>query len=230
MTHNNGLRLFRRTRCNPFIMTKSHLLALALAVFSCSATAFDAPETGALLIEEDFSTSELPAKWSVQTGSWSISDGALTGSEIADEKHAAAARRVIETGDAIYQFKFRLTEGSKAFHFGFDPVRGALDKKGHLFSVIVSPTSWKILKHVDKNKPKEDPNEVLASAEATFTPGEWYHLRLETKGNGVAAAIKGIESLTATHPTFGVKKPTLVFRASGEAVEIDELRVWEMTD
>lgn len=232
MTHNNGLRLFSRTRCNTHLMTKPLLFAFALifGVFSHHALSFDPPENNTLLVEEDFSGNELPKKWSVQTGDWSVTNGVLTGAEIAADKHSAAARRLVVTGDAVYQFKFRITEGTKAFHFGFDPVRGALDKRGHLFSVIVTPADWKILKHIDKDKPKEDPNEVLAEAVTAFTPGQWYHLRVITEGTKVTAAIEGIESLEATHPTFSVRKPTLVFRAIGEVVEIDELRVWETAE
>lgn len=203
------------------------LLATATLLTLTHSHAFEPPENSELVIEDNFDR-EAPGKgWAVQTGSWTIKDGVLQGAEIAADKHAAAARRVIVTGNAIYEMKFRFTGEGKSLHFGFDPLRGSLDKRGHLFSVIVTPKDWKILKHINKDKPKEDPNEVLATAENPFEIGTWYHLRVTTWGTTVKAMSEGIDPLDATHPTFGVKKPTLVFRAIGDGIEIDELRVWQ---
>ncbi len=99
-------------------------------------------------------------------------------------------------------------------------------KKGHLFSVIVTPYSWKVLKHVDKNRREEDPNETLAEQETKFKYGCWYHLRVTTWDKYVTARIEGKEPHKASHPTFGVRKPTLVFRCLGAGLEIDDIRVW----
>ncbi|MDF1826159.1 MAG: hypothetical protein P1U68_16045 [Verrucomicrobiales bacterium] len=202
-------------------------LLFSVICFSCYfAFSFEPPAKSKILIDEDFSENALPEKWSVQTGAWSAANGVFNGAEIEADHHAAAARRAVVTGDAVYQFNFKIGENTKAFQFGFDPIRGALDKKGHLFSVIVSPSEWKIIKHLDKNKPKEDPNEILATARHDFKPGDWYHLRVTTSGAEVKAEIEGVEPLTAEHPTFTVKKPALVFRVSGSDVQIDELQVW----
>jgi hypothetical protein len=114
----------------------------------------------------------------------------------------------------------------KTFHFGFDPAKGELDKKGHLFSIVVTSTGWKILKHVDKARPKEDPNEVLAQEQTDFETGEWYSLRVTTWGPYVKARIEEKAMLEASHPSFAVKKPTLVFRCIGDGVEIDDVKVW----
>lgn len=99
--------------------------------------------------------------------------------EVADEKHSAAARRIVETKKAVYELKFRLTGDAKAFHFGFDPDRGELKKKGHLFSVIITPVSWKIMKHADKNRRDEDPNKTLAEESTSFKRGCCYTLRVD---------------------------------------------------
>lgn len=119
-----------------------------------------------------------------------------------------------------------VVDGGKAFHFGFDPARGELKKKGHLFSLIVTPESWKILKHVDKNRREEDPNETLAEQKSKFDRDTWYTLSVTTWGKYVTARVDGKETLKASHATFGVKKPTLVFRCLGNGVEIDDIRVW----
>lgn len=184
------------------------------------------PANSVLALEDSFDRSELGEGWSANKGDWRIVDGALRGSEIPAEKHSAAIRRVLESKNAVYELKFRLSDQAKAFHFGFDPAPGELEKKGHLFTVIIQPNSWKILKHVDKNRREADPNEMLAEAEATFASGQWYTLRITAWNQYVTARIDDKETLKASHPTFAVKKPTLVFRCLGEGVEIDDLHVW----
>ena len=202
-------------------------LAACLLLFSTAIVqAGEPPANSVLALQDSFDRSELGDGWSSSKGNWRIVDGALQGSEIAAEKHAAAIRRVVESKNAVYELRFRLTETAKAFHLGFDPAPGELDKKGHLFSVIVTPGSWKIQKHVDKNRREEDPNETLVQAETTFQPGRWYTLRVTTWGNYVTARVEGKEPLRASHSTFAVKKPTLVFRCSGDGVEIDDIHVW----
>ncbi|MGB7347663.1 MAG: hypothetical protein WBD20_25795 [Pirellulaceae bacterium] len=186
----------------------------------------EAPANSELVVEESFDDAELGKGWNVTTGSWTTKDGVLKASEIKDDKHAAAARHVVETQNAVYQMRFRLVGDSPTFHFGFDPKRGELDKKGHLFSVIISGDKWHILKHIDKAKSKEDPNEILASEQTTFEKDKWYTLRVTTWGPYVTAKIDGERELKTSHPTFTVKKPTLVFRCIGDGVEIDDLKVW----
>ena len=178
-----------------------------------------------LILEEDFSEGDPGRGWNPTSGKWTVVDGVLRGSEIPDEKHAAATRRVLRTRDAVYEMKFRFVGEGKGFHFGFDPASGQLQKRGHLFSVIVTPGKWWILKHVDKDRPEEDPNRVLVSADITFEIGHWYHLQVTTEGTSVIAVIDGKEPLKTSHETFNVIKPTLVFRCLGDGVEIDEVKV-----
>ncbi len=199
-------------------------LRLLLVLACASAATLSAAESNPL-VDDDFGRAELGKAWHVNTGSWKIVDGVLRAAEIKADHHSAAARRAIVTKDADYELRFRLTGDCKAFHFGFDPAPGELKKKGHLYSVIVMPTGWRIMKHVDKAKRTEDPNEVLATAKAAFKKGEWYSLKVVGRGDDVTATIQGIGELKASHPTFHVKKPTLVFRCVGDGVELDDIKV-----
>ena len=183
-------------------------------------------QNGALVLEDSFERAELGDRWSVNTGSWEIVEGVLQAKEIPADEHSAAARLKVETTDAVYELRFRfIGEEGKAFHFGFDPAPGELDKKGHLFSVMITPASWKVMKHVDKAKPKEDPNETIAEAPRTFAVNQWYTLKVTTTGTEVTATIDGEDELYGSHASFGVKKPTLVFRCVGDGVEIDDVKV-----
>lgn len=205
--------------------------ALTATVFSTIVSttlsfAGEQPANSDVAVEDSFDREELGKGWHINTGDWRIIDGVLRAREIADEKHSAAARRIVETKNAVYELKFRLTGDAKAFHFGFDPARGELKKKGHLFSVIITPASWKIMKHVDKNRRDEDPNETLAEQKTEFQRDKWYTLRVTTWQTYVTARIEDKEPLKASHESFSVKKPTLVFRCLGNGVEIDDVHVW----
>ena len=210
------------------VATRLSLVA-ALCLFVSGFVSADegAPGNSELVINESFDGDTLVKGWKATTGKWTVADGVLRASEIKSEKHSAAARRVVETQNAVYEMRFRFVDDGKFFHFGFDPKRGSLEKKGHLFSVIVSPTNWKIIKHIDKAKPKEDPNEVLAKADSEVQEDKWYTLRVTTWGTHVTAKIEGKDDLRCSHPTFVVPKPTLVFRAIGDGVEIDDVKVWK---
>ena len=202
---------------------------LAIVLFCvCMVHVFagEPPANSEVALEDSFDRSELGGGWNSTTGDWKIVDGVLRGSEIADEKHSAATRRVLETKNAVYELKFRFINDGKGFHFGFDPARGELKKKGHLFSVIATPETWQVMKHVDKDRREEDPNETLAEQKTAFKHGEWYSLRVTTWDRYVTASIEDKEPLKASHPTFSVKKPPLVFRCLGDGVEIDDIRVW----
>lgn len=186
----------------------------------------DPPANSEVAVKDSFDRKELGKEWHVNTGEWKIVDGVLQVREIPDDKHSAAARRIIETKNAVYELKFRLRGDSKAFHLGFDPASGELQKKGHLFSVIITPKSWKVMKHVDKNRRQEDPNKTLAEQQTEFERDKWYTLRVTTWQKYVTARIEGKQPLKASHATFSVKKPTLVFRCLGNGVEIDDIHVW----
>ena len=210
------------------------LLLPALAVFIASSTLAAELEPklgkrGAVLLEEKFDGKELPKNWNRNTGKLTVADGVLKASEVAADMHAAAFRRPLPLEDAIIFVKFRF-EGAKMFHVGFDPAPGELKKKGHLFSVIVTPTSWNITEHNDKAD-SQSTNKALAKATASFEKGRWYELLLEVKGDDVLAQINGMEPLRATSKDFHVKKPGLVFRTGGkdtDELHLDEVRVWEL--
>jgi len=200
-------------------MMKRNLHTIA----ACLACALSA--TAGEIITDDFDRADLGKKWHVNNGEWKLVDGALSIKELKVDKHSASGRWLVPSQDAVYSLRFKLTEGCKAFHVGLDPARGELKKKGHLYSVIVTPTAWRIMKHVDKANPKKDPNKVLASARADFKSGEWYTLKVTGKKNEVTASIENIGDLEASHPTFHVKKPTLVFRCVGNGVHIDDVKI-----
>jgi hypothetical protein len=184
---------------------------------------------GRLLLEETFDAATLPAGWTRNTGVLGVAGGALHASELAADKHAGAFRRPLPLRDAAIQLDFTFA-GATTFHVGFDPAPGELKKKGHLYSLIVTPDAWTITEHADKADPQSK-NVVRAKAAVRFEPGRTYTLLLETKGDQVVARVAGLEPLRAQAKDFRVKKPGLVFRVGGkdgQGIVIDNLKVWEL--
>ena len=207
---------------------KPILFALVLLLFSLNSGLSQETEE---VLEDTFEREELGKGWNAQFGEWKLVDGVLRARQVPADNHGAAARRALPMGDGIFEMKFRLVEKGQAFHFGFDPARGELKKRGHLFSVIVSPGRASIKKHVDKDKPKEDPDEILASINYEFGIGKWYTLRVVKKGDDVEAGFvpegstETVADLKTSHPTFHVKTPALVFRCIGDGIEVDDIKV-----
>ena len=184
---------------------------------------------GKLLLEEKFDGDAVPKGWTRNTGVIAVSNGALIASELASDKHAGAFRRLMPLRDCAVQLDFKFT-GANMFHLGFDPAPGELKKKGHLFSLIITPESWTITEHLDKSDPKSK-NVVLAKAATKFPRDQTFTLLLEVKGGDVVARVPGHEPLRATAKDFHVKKPGLVFRVGGkdgQGVQIDNVKVWEL--
>lgn len=184
---------------------------------------------GKALLEEKFESTTVPKGWTANTGSLTIAEGALRASERAADKHIGAFRHRLPVQNCAVQLDFRF-EGGRIFNLGFDPAPGELTKKGHLFSVVVTPTNWNITEHNDKADPASKAKQ-LAAAKIKLETGKWYTLLLETKGDDVVAQISGMEPLRASSKDFHVKKPGLVFRMGGkdeDAVSFDNVRVWEL--
>ena len=210
-----------------------HPLAIALLLsffIAASLKAGPAPANSVVAVDESFDQPTLGEEWRINNGEWKIVDGVLKVRELAEDNHAASGRRVVKTGNAVYECRFRLSGDARTFHVGFDPAPGTLEKKGHLFSMVITPKSWKLLKHLDKARPEEDPNEVLASENREIALGEWHTLRISTWGPFVSATLNGGTPLKGSHPSFSVAKPTVVFRCVGDGVEIDDLKVWKQKE
>lgn len=97
---------------------------------------------------------------------------------------------------------------------------------------MVTPSRVWIWKHQDRGNPKRDPDEDLAQTPHQFTSGQWHTLLFEKQGNDVVAQIHPdgsdqIIKLKASHPTFDVPTPNLVFRCTGDGIEIDDVKVWK---
>jgi hypothetical protein len=201
---------------------------LAILLTALVATAAEQPPA----VNETFDV-PLSKQWTKQVGSWKVEDGALKASQQAADEHVCAFRYRHPLQDADIQVDFK-PAGARVFHVGFDPVPGELDKKGHLFAVVI--TNKKMIVQLNRDKKIENSkNEVLAAADIDLVQGKEYTLMLHLRGDQVEADLKPVDrrewvKVTARHPTFHVKKPGLVFRVGGDdgqQIQLDRVRVWD---
>lgn len=165
---------------------------------------------------------ELPKQWSKTIGSWEVVDGALIGREVAVDDHAAASRYMVPIKDGEVRFRFRMND-AKTVSFGFDPVKGELKKKGHLYSVIVTRNQLSLKKHKDKADAKSK-DVVVDSKKVELNEDEWIDVVLTLKGT-VAHAKIGSHVLKGEDAEFAVAKPGVVFRVSKGSAAFDDVVV-----
>jgi len=186
-------------------------------------------KTGRLLLEERFDGETLPNGWSVKSGRLRVAAGALHAGRKADDGRLSLFSREQPLQDAAIQIDFKFN-GTRGINLGVNPSPGELKKKGHLFSLMITPRGWNITEHNDKAD-RTSRSKVLASAPAKFEQVQWYTLLLECKGGDVVARVAGKEPLRVSSEEFRVKKPGLEFRVAGpdgEEVSFDNLQVWEL--
>ena len=165
-----------------------------------------------------------PAEWKVNVGHWETTAGVLVARELDKEMHAGASRWFVPLRDGTVKLKFQFA-GAKGFHVGFDPASGQLAKKGHLYSVVVTPGQAILKKHKDKADEKSK-DETLATGSSTrLAEKEWISLELQTVGDRVTARIGDDIKLEVADPSFHVAKPGVVFRVLGGDLKLDDVQV-----
>jgi acetyl esterase/lipase len=184
---------------------------------------------GRLLLEETFDGDALSNGWTGKTGGLSVAGGVLHASMKSADGRLGLFNREQSMQDALIQIDFKFA-GARGINISCNPSPGALNKHGHLFSVMITQRMWNITEHNDKSDPTSS-SKALATASADFESGKWYTLLVESKGANVVARVEGKEPLRASSKDFSVKKPGIEFRVSGrdgDEVLFDNLRVWEL--
>ncbi|MDF1751720.1 MAG: hypothetical protein P1U89_02980 [Verrucomicrobiales bacterium] len=191
-------------------MIKSSLILTVAAACTCLSLLLHAAEPVESI---DFSTDSLGKKWKAIKGTWKVSDGKLSGAELASDKHAAVLFYPLAHQDSKVQVSFQLN-GSENFHLSFN------HPKGHLYRVIVSENEVRI--NLDKDKKDPDSKAVaLAKAKGTFEQGKTYTLTCESSGDTVKATINDV-SLQGTHEKLKMTKTGYRFIIKGEGVLFDD--------
>lgn len=194
---------------------KYGIIALAFLAFLASVSFADLPTS------VDFSDGK-PDNWKTSIGFWEVEDGVLVGREIPADKHAAASRFFVPLTDGDVSFRMKLNDAA-AVSFGFDPAKGQLKKKGHLYSVFVTKKEVRLIKHNDKSDPTSK-NVRIDTKKGPVDPNNWVNVSLKLDGETVKATV-GEYVLEGSDPEFSVKKPGVVFRVSKGSAMFDDVVV-----
>lgn len=184
---------------------------------------------GALLLEETFDGEKLPDGWTQKAGGLRVADGVLHASQDRQAGRLGLFNCDVPMQDAVIQVEFKF-DGCRGLNVSVNPAPGEVNKKGHLYSIMITPRLWNITEHNNKAD-RSSESKALAEEAATFEQGKWYVLVVENKGEEVIARIEGKPTLRASSPDFRAKKPGIEFRVLGrgnDEVSFDNLRVWAL--
>jgi hypothetical protein len=80
----------------------------------------------------------------------------------------------------------------------------------------------------DKKKPNEKTGGKIGSARVTLEKDTWYQVRLTNQGDESRLSIDGKMLFVGKHPEITVKKPSIIFRAFGEGISVDDIKIWKI--
>jgi hypothetical protein len=166
------------------------------------------------VLKSDFSTSTLPEGWTSMKGEWKVVDGALVGSELAADKHAAVFSIPDPHVNSTLRFRVRV-DGGKGFHLSYNHT------KGHLFRIRYAEGVATLVTDKDKKNPASKAVE-LAEATVAAKPGEWIEVTCEVQGNRVKATVGG-STLEGTHDSLTKEKTGYRFVVQGASVSFDDV-------
>jgi hypothetical protein len=173
---------------------------------------------GKLVFSEDFSKPELSKDWKVAKGKWEVVDGALKGSELASDMHAAVIKHAVPSKNLILQFSFNY-EGAKGFSCSFDG-------KGHVCRVQLTPKGFQVVRNVEKGSGEKAP--VLGKGEAALSDG-WHTMLVEIQGREMLAQVDDKVFAFGENEGVDADKTTFGFPTQGESIRIKDVRLWEAT-
>jgi hypothetical protein len=172
---------------------RSSLLPLLLASLACGAETIKP-----LLNEQSLPALAAPsfkeplgADWQTAKGKWTPTDGVLHMADIPDEKHVPVLWHKVGLASAVIELDFRQNVPG-AFLVGCDGGK-------HVGRVVVTPTA--VMVQEDSAKASH----TVATVKTEVKVGAWHHLRVEWKGDQMAANLDGQE-VKAQHPYLASPK------------------------
>jgi len=186
------------------------LLCLASAASAYSQTAkpllheHDLP----LLVAPSFKE-PLDASFSIAKGKWTPKDGVLSVLDLPEEKHIPVLHHKVGLKDAVIEVEFFL-DGPGSFLVGCDGTK-------HVGRVVVNAVGLSIAED------SVAPSHTIAKLPMTVKPGEWHRIRVEWKGDQMAANLDGHE-LRARHEYLATPKARS-WLAAGKSVKVRNLKI-----
>ncbi|MDR3401384.1 MAG: DUF1080 domain-containing protein [Chthoniobacter sp.] len=206
---------------------------------------------GKLLLEDDFSRTEMAPKWKIGMGFFTIKDGVVTAAENPADKHGAYAYvdPHFPYKDFVAGFSVKF-DGGKSCSFRMDDTDYQGSHAGHIIRATITPTSVQLddskfgsmktdlyEKMKDPSTTAEEKKQVQAAMKARAASfkvdldlAKWHQARVEVVGDEMLLSIDGkpvgyLQSEGVDHPT----KNAVGFTIGGQSVQLDNVRVWEAT-
>lgn len=133
----------------------------------------------------------LGADWQAAKGKWVPEDGVLHMIDLPEQKHVPVLWHKVGLTAAVIELDFR-QNAPGGFLVGCDGAK-------HVARVVVTPTALSIAED------SVAPSHTIATTKVAAKQGEWHHLRVEWKGDEMAANLDGVE-LKAKHPYVATAK------------------------
>jgi hypothetical protein len=151
----------------------------------------------------------LAEPFSAAKGKWAPKDGVLSVQDIPEEKHIPVLHHKVGFAAAVIECEFRF-DGPGSLLVGCDS-----DK--HIGRVVVGATGLSIAEDSVK------PSHTIANLPMAVKQGTWHDLRVEWKGDQMAARLDGKE-LRAQHAFLATPK-SRSWLAAGQTVKIRNLKI-----
>jgi hypothetical protein len=151
----------------------------------------------------------LAAPFTAVKGKWIPRDGVLSIVDIPAEKHIPVLHHKVGLASAVIDVEFRF-DGAGSFLVGCDS-----DK--HVGRVVVNAKGFSIAEDSVK------PSHTIATLALAVKPGEWHRLRVEWKGDQMAAQLGGKE-LRAQHAFLATAKARS-WLAATQTVKVRNLKI-----
>ena len=171
------------------------------------------------LLFQDSLGQPLARGWSINKGTWELADGAIRGSELAADKHAAVAVQRLAMRNVVIQYALKL-----------DGARGTAlilnDAKGHICRVQITPQLLTVRKD-DHDRDGPDKGAILQALKTPVAPGSWHTVLIEIQGSEMLARIDGSAVAYGTNDAIDQDKTLFGLVVLGDSASFKDLSIWE---
>lgn len=197
---------------------KTPLFLISLSAISLTASAADTPLLaipGAVIYESKLNTAPA-APWKAAKGKWELVEGAVRGSEMAEDKHGAVTRLPNKLQDFVIEYEFKF-EGARSTSLSINAT------KDHMARIMITPASVTIQKD-DNDHEGPDKAVVFARFPTVLTVGTWHKVRLEMVGDSLLGKVDDLVAW-GRHDLFKSAKTAPGFTVGGQSVDFRNLTI-----
>jgi hypothetical protein len=196
------------------------LLIPFLTITACAAVPPPSiSKIGDTLFSDEFHEKTLDTnRWAAVKGSWTVTDGAVRGIELASDHHPAVLRAAVPFENAVIRFRFKLN--------GSDFVSLSVNQEtGHHSRVLITPEGFAL----QKDRDKKDPRSLrlpLGRCNVSLKPGVWYAMTVEYCGDTMLARLDDKNFVVGTQEQIHTPKSNIALVVHGSSALFDDISVY----